>query len=168
MQCIFHGCQREAADNVSYCPLHGGVSAQRAVARQRQMNYDLMHLRADLEKQVHAPHMHDLKEEIGLLRIMLARVLNNAGKDPLALVAAIPQATPMIATLERLITSSAKLEAFFGEFMTPQQVDALVENILDIITDEVKDPDTLARIADRIGQATTLIETGTLGHELVG
>ena len=156
-QCGYHGCRYEAEPNVKFCSRHGGASQAVADTKRRQMNYQLKMFQSELEAGVRKDNLHDLREEIVLARLMIERLMNQC-TDELEFVSVIPAINPLVGNLERLITSSAKLEAFFGNFLTPEQVDNMVTNILDIIVEEVHDPSILERLANRIGEATTLVQ----------
>lgn len=158
-------CTFAAVKGSRFCSRHGGSSEARANNSRREMNYQFRRYQAQLEAGTRKSNMNDLREEISLTRIMVETLVNSAEDDTL-FIAMIPALNPLISTLDRLITNNAKLEAFFGQFMTPEQVDTMVTSILDIIIEEVEIaiPDKeqagalLGRLSERISQATTLVE----------
>ncbi len=163
--CKVPGCKFASVKGSLACSRHGGASEARANNSHREMNYQFKRYQTQLEAGVRKANMNDLREEISLTRIMVETIVNHA-EDDISFLAMIPSLNPLISTLDRLITNNAKLEAFFGQFMTPEQVDTMVSSILDILIEEIQAaiPDEaqagalLGRLSERIGEATTLIE----------
>ena len=158
-------CPFAAVPGSRFCGRHGGESEARANTSRREMNYQFRRYQTQLEAGVRKANLNDLREEIALTRIMVENIVNSADSDA-SFLALIPSLNPLISTLDRLTTNNAKLEAFFGQFMTPEQVDTMITNILDIIIeevqraipDEVQAGELLGRLAERIETASTIIE----------
>lgn len=141
-------CPIKAEDGSDFCIVHGGPGARAAAKNKRQKQY-LLH-RWNKRKDDFSDHseLKNLHEEIGILRMLIEQRLNGCLTE-LDLMAAAGPLADLIMKVEKLISSSTRMEEKLGLMLDQQQAMQLIDEIINIISDHV-DESTLAEIADQI------------------
>lgn len=95
------------------------------------LNYRLTLNRERAEQLTHSANTKSLRDEIGLLRLMVEARLNSC-KDDLELALAAPQVAEMIAKVDKLVNSAHRLEGALGLTLDKQALLNFAEKIIAI------------------------------------
>jgi hypothetical protein len=136
-------CPFRAVEGSKYCTRHGGNVGE----KKRDMQLYMAALYKDrIGEHIEHPKVKTLREEIAILRITLDYTLEHCknAKDVLLYSGKILELTREIA---KIVVSCQKLEAAMGYVLDKSQALAWVQEVLDFITEEIKDPDKLQKLA---------------------
>ena len=149
-----HGqCPNIAVPGSKYCRVHAGAAC--SPAKQAAHNYQLTVFQARMERMADSDIIKSLRDEIGLLRMILETQLNRC-KDDTDLLLSSQTIGDLIMKIERLVISSSKLDRELGRVVDRQAILSFATQVISIIADNV-DADLTAKIATAILAA---IETG--------
>ena len=95
------------------------------------LNYQLTVARARAEQLTHSSNAKSLRDEIGLLRLMVETRLNSC-KDELEMLMAAPQIADMIGKVDKLVNSAHRLEGALGQTLDKQALLNFAEKIIAI------------------------------------
>ena len=141
-------CEHRSLDGSDFCQIHGGALAARASERRQYLLNEVRH-RERLQQFSEHGAVFSLKEEIGLVRLLIETRLNTLNDDE-ALVAAIPQLDKLMLTTSKLVADAAKLELQLGHVLTKDVVYTLAKMFVDIVAEEVSVFDGHEEVVDRI------------------
>ena len=133
----------------TFCICHGGNKQVESEEKRDKRLYQLGKWQNQLEQQADHVNIKSLREEIGILRMVLQERFSVL-KDTTDLILASGSITDLIMKIEKLVASCHKLEGSMGELLDKQAVLQFASSIISIISDEITDNDTVNRIADRI------------------
>lgn len=88
----------------------------------------------------------NIREEIGILRLVLETRLN-ACQDDVQLLVASQAIGDMVDKITKAVQACHKLEISLGQTMDKQQLATLFDKVLDILSKHIPDPATLEVIA---------------------
>jgi len=146
-------CLNKALEGCTYCSACGGAR-QRVVQEQKSIRtYRLAKFQARLNEFATDPNIKGLRDEIGILRIMLEERLNSLS-TPLEILSHTHTISDLASKIEKLVTSCHKLEKSMGEYLDKNTIVQLGMEIVQIITRHVDDPKAIDNIA---GELSTLI-----------
>lgn len=132
-----------------YCILHAGNSERSAARKSEQMNYLLTKWKARVEQKVVSPTIKSLKEEIGIIRMLIEEKLNQC-TDEYELILQSTIISKLVLDLERLVTAAHKLDISSAALLDREAIIKFSSSVIDIIAEEITDPDKISRIAQRI------------------
>jgi len=141
-QCIFL-----AAENHKYCYMHGAATAKNKDARL----YNIAKYNAKIERFADHTKMKTLTEELAVLRIMLETRLESCQTDRDLLLNSGPLAE-LVTKIRDTLSANTKLQQALGELLDRQTVVEIAQKIINIVAEEVKDPDTVNAIALKIAE----------------
>jgi hypothetical protein len=155
------GCRYVAVDGTDYCPRHG---ANKQLANQnveRTRNYNLTKFRARVNQFADNPEIKSLREEIGIVRLMLESVIERC-EDATDLLIQSDRISTLVTQIEKLVVSCHKLEEKTGAMIDKSTVVILCDSIVKIIGEKIKDSDELDEISTSI--LNVVAQVGSL-HE---
>ena len=142
-------CHNETVANGNNCLSHGGNKQLQAAKSLELRNYRLTQFRAQMQRLSGSDHIKSLRDEIGILRLVMESLINQCPDLP-ALVMQSAQIGNLTTQIERLVASCHKIEGSTGELLDKQILIKFTDSVISIISDEVKDPETVKRIAQAI------------------
>lgn len=156
-----HGqCRNVAAEGSTFCLAHGGNRAGQEADKNSLRNYALTKWQARLEQKKASPEIKGLRDEIGILRILLEDRLNQciSATDLMLHTSAL---SDLIMKIEKVVGSCHKLERNMGTVVDKQAILNFAGRIVQIVTMVLEDdPDKIDEIGNRI-----LEEIGKIGEE---
>jgi hypothetical protein len=155
-QCLF----KRVAPSL-YCPRHGGNQALAANEREKVRNYHLTKWRQRVNEFADNPEVKSLKEEIGILRMMLETVLNKC-QDENDLLIYAGKIQDLVRDINKVVESCHKLDERNGVLLDKQSILTLGDAMVSIIGEHVGDPDALEMIAGKM--VDVVIKMGGLQH----
>jgi len=156
-QCIMLGVLLPSSDsdNPKYgknCMLHGGNRALEAAKKESLSNYQLTKWHARLQRHTDAPGIKSLRDEIGILRMVLEERLERC-TEAIDFVMHSGPISDLVLKIERLVTSCHRLEGSMGQLLDKTAVLQFASVVISIISNEVKDESAMARISNAIVKA---------------
>lgn len=141
-------CQHKGIPGKQYCAVHIS-STLRCEERSNQRNYRIAKWRARLEEFADNPQVKGLREEIGLLRILLEELVNTC-TDSTKLILASNKISDLILKIEKLVSSCHRLEKSTGMLLDKSSAIQLASKFVQIIAEEVDDPVLIEKISDKL------------------
>ena len=150
-------CWHEAESGCSYCAAHGGRSKAN-VEETRLYNLVEVDNRRRLAELSGHEQIKSLREEIGLVRMLIEKHLN-AAQGNVELLASCGSLNQLIVTLTKLVKECHALEQSCGELLSKQTVYRLAQTMCEIVMEELQGiegyEEIIDRIADRLFPAIT-------------
>ena len=141
-------CWHEAEPGCDNCLVHGGKSKANAEATRLYHLVDVDNRRRLAELAGH-DNIKSLREEIGLLRILIEKTMN-AAKSDAELFSSGASLNNMFITSQKLIKSCHELEQSTGELLSKQTVHRLAQKMCEIVLEELQGIEGYEEIIDRI------------------
>ena len=142
-------CNKKAVPGSNYCPLHGANSRIQAIKAESLRNYRLTKFRKSVQEKSNSSAIKSLRDEVGILRMMLEEKLNMC-EDVHDLILQSGPIGQMVLNIERVVTSCHKLEDSMGQLLDSQAVLRFANRIIDIIGENIQDTEVLEKIANQI------------------
>ena len=144
-------CPNIPVEGSDYCVVHGGPAAAHAAKVQALKNYALTEwrYRQELNDKIGSDDLKSLRDEIGILRVLLERQLLSCRSD-VDLITYSGAISDLVTKIERTVVSCHKLEASMGEHLDKAALLAFAGRFINLVADHVTDPTTLNNIADAI------------------
>lgn len=147
-------CTNKAIDGSSYCGAHGGNNAAKVLTQKNLSGYRLAKYQNRLAEFADSDKLKSLRDEIGILRILIEERFNYACKTDTDLLLQSGPLADLIMKVEKLVSSCDRIESKLGLMMDKTQVMQLATEVVEIISQFVTDEATLTEIAEKI--ATTI------------
>ena len=128
--------------------MHGGNKQIASQEAKSLRNYQLTCFRAKLERHSTSDNIKSLRDEIGILRMVLETRLNQCENEMDLLLHSGP-ISDMVLKIDRL-NSCHKLEGLMGQLLDKTAIIQFANVVIDIIGEEIADQSAINRIADRI------------------
>lgn len=142
-------CPYKAIPPSNHCPRHGANRAVATTKNENIRNYNLGKWRARVNEFADNPKVKSLREEIGIMRMMLEEILLRCN-DSADLVLYNGKISDMIVKIQKLVESCHKLEERTGVLLDKQAIIVVCDSIVKIIGEKIEDPDALNDIACRM------------------
>ena len=150
-------CQNKAMPNCDYCIQHGGDKQLQAIENKKKRNYALTKWKASLDgKLSDTADIKSLREEIGILRILMEERLNLC-KDTHDLLLSSGPLSDLDTKIEKLVVSCHKLESSMGQHLDKSSILIFASKIIDIIGDTFGSDPRIEEVAAKI--------IGTINHD---
>jgi hypothetical protein len=144
-QCMFY-----AVEGGTNCPIHGGSGQKRSQEKESLRNYNLTRWNAQLQRHASSPGIKSLRDEVGILRMMMEERLNMC-RDNMDLILHSGPIADMVMKIERLVVSCHKLEGSLGQLLDKTAVLQFASQVIDVIASELSGQDQVINtIADKI------------------
>jgi len=154
-------CLNVSAEGSTFCLAHGGNRAGQEAEKQNTQNYVLSRWQARLEKKKSSPEIKGLRDEIGILRMLLEDRLNQctSATDLMLHTSAM---SDLIMKIEKVVASCHKLEKNMGMVLDKQAILNFAGRVIQIVTMVLDgQQDKIDEIGDHI-----LGELGKLGEDI--
>lgn len=136
-----------------YCSIHGGVHEIQAKEKKSKDMYRLAKFGSRIGELSSHTQVKGLRDEIGILRMVLEERLNKC-QDNDELLLASNVISDLVMKIQTVVASCHKLEASMGQLLDKQQLIQFAEAMIAVICSEISDPQTLERISTKIQAAT--------------
>jgi hypothetical protein len=146
-------CQYKKNKGIDYCDRHQGASAVN-LRKVEVKNYRLAKFQARMQELADSGGVKNLREEIGLLRMLIEERVNICN-NPMDLLLHSSVISDLVMKVEKVVTSCNKLEHSLGNYLDKTQVIILASKIMDLIADHIE-PEKLEFIGQSI---LKLVET---------
>lgn len=154
-----HGqCPYKKIPGSDFCPMHGGATQVNALAKESKRMYQLAKWRDQHDAFVDSDQVKSLREEIGILRIVMQETLNicQTSADILMYSSKI---SDLAIKLEKLVSSCHRLEASTGVLLDKTAALHLASVIVKIIGEHVTDENVIDKISEDIVHAIATTNT---------
>jgi len=145
-------CRVKAMEGSKFCPAHGGVHAIAAKEKAEAQMYRLKKYQARLEEFSESDKIKSLRNEIGILRILIEERMNICHTD-LDLMLHSSVLGDLVTKVEKLVTSCNRLEGQLGAMLDKTQALQLGSEIVEIVARHVENEEALESIANEIIEA---------------
>jgi hypothetical protein len=142
-------CINLAVDGAQYCPVHSGYGQVRAEENKTLRTYRLKKYQNRLTEFAEHDRIKSLRDEIGILRILIEERLNLCHTD-LDLMLHSSVLSDLIMKVEKVVTSCNRLENQLGLLLDKTQALQLGAEIVEIVARHVENEEVLQQIADEI------------------
>jgi hypothetical protein len=142
-------CRYKSIPPSKYCPLHGGLANQHREKRVALANYRLQQYGLRVGELANNPEIKSLREEIGIVRMVLENIINQCTSANL-LLSYTDKLSALAGQISRLIESAQKLEERNNNLLDRKVIIVIADEIIDVIKMFVKDPDELLEVGQRI------------------
>ena len=145
-----HGqCVNKAAEGSSFCLAHGGNRAPQSAEKVSLRNYRLGRFQASLQRHADSPAIKSLRDEIGILRILMEEKINRC-TDVADLLLISGPLSDLVMKIDKVVTSCHKLENSMGQLIDQQAILQFANSVIGIVGSHIHDPDVLGTIGDEI------------------
>ncbi len=138
-------CKYKRIPPSHYCPIHGGLGNQGLEKRAKLANYKLQQYSERVGELATSPEIKSLREEIGIVRMVLENILNQCTSANL-LLTYTDKLSSLAGQISRLIETAQKLEERNSNLLDRKVVIVIADQIIDTIKLFVKDPDELLEV----------------------
>jgi hypothetical protein len=142
-------CPNKPLEGTNFCAAHGGNKSLDSQEKARIRTYRLAKYQGRMDDFVNQPNIKSLRDEIGILRILMEERLNSL-QNPLEILAHSATISDLCLKIEKLVTSCHKLEKSMGEYLDKNAIIQLAGEITGIINRYVSDADIVEKIATEI------------------
>jgi len=143
-------CVNKAVEGGTNCLAHGGNKQVAARERASFRNYQLSKFQAKLARHSSSNFIKDLRDEIGILRMVLETRLERCQTDNDLIIQSGP-ISEMVMKIEKVVASCHKLEGSMGQLLDKQALLQYANQVITIISEELEDnPEVVTRIADKM------------------
>jgi len=154
------------APGCDHCAIHGAKQQMAKQGQKALQNFRITMWKADAVEGLNSPDLKSLREEIVLVRIMVTQKWEACKDDqgnPSAakLMLASGAITGMLVQLGKLVESCHKIEAATGFLVDKTDLMRVMGTILQILGEEVKDPEVFGQISKRLMDTISKENGGT-------
>lgn len=145
-------CTNRSIEGSKFCGAHGGNKAVEATEKKNLSGYRLAKYQNRLAEFADSDKIKSLRDEIGILRILIEERFNFSCKTETDLLLHSGPLADLVMKVEKLVTSCDRIESKLGLMMDKTQVMQLATEVVEIISQFVLDEATLTEIAGRIAE----------------
>lgn len=135
-----------------YCKVHGGNVANQKIRDASLTAYRQSKWQARIQAHGEHPRVKSLRDEIGILRILMEERLETV-HTPFDFIAAAGPISDIVDKIARTVQAADKLEKSMGEHLDKQALLTFGSEVIGIIANNIKDTDVVDKIANEIMQA---------------
>lgn len=152
-------CNNASAPHSTFCMAHGGNRGREAVAKEATRNYRKSKWQTRINEHADSAIIKSLREEIGILRIIMEERLALCKTDMDIILYSGP-ITDLVMKIEHLVSSCHKLEDKLKIVVDRAQLLQFASMVINIVGNHVSDESLLEAIGDEI-----LAAVGKLGDD---
>lgn len=141
-------CPFKSVPGSKFCWIHGGNKHLESENKKAVRNYQLAIWQSRLDEK-QGPDIKSLREEIGILRILIEERLNMC-KTATDLILVSGPISDLIMKLQKVISSCHTLEKSLGDLLDKTIIKQFAQEIIKIITEEIDDEEIIEHVALRI------------------
>lgn len=130
-------CTLVKVEESDYCPIHGGAKKQKALEKQKFRNYQSELYRRRLNEYSDNAAIKNLRDEIGLLRMMNDTILNACKTDTDLILKSSPIAD-LVMKINTLVMSCQRMDEKLGVMMDMSAATALISEVIESIAKHVE------------------------------
>jgi len=156
-------CRYIASEKSKFCAMHGGNQALESQNKQEIKNYRLTKWRVRVQELAESGGVKSLREEIGILCMMLEETLNMCN-DKTELLLYSSKISDLVVKIEKLVTSCNRLENQMGKLLDKSAALHLAGQMVGIITEHITDENLIDIIANDI--AKMFLKAGEIGGNI--
>lgn len=130
-------CNLVKVEGSEYCPIHGGAKKQKALEKQKFRNYQSELYRRRLNQYSDNSAIKNLRDEIGLLRMMNDTILQACKNDHDLILKSSP-ISDLVMKINTLVISCQKMDEKLGVMMDMSAATALMAEIIEAIAKHVE------------------------------
>jgi hypothetical protein len=142
-------CNMKSYKGSKYCLLHGGNKFKDNEEKQALRNYRLTQFSARAAELSHNSHVKSLRDEIGILRMMLEQRMN-ALNNTNEMIMHTPQISQLIMQINTLVTSAHKLELSLNEVLDKATLVLIADRIVELLSNNIENEALLEKIANEL------------------
>ena len=132
------------------CLAHGGNKQVAKEKAEGLRNYRLTKWNAKVQRFGNRPEIKSLRDEIGILRLIMEERLNKCG-DAQDLILQSAPISDLVMKIEKVVASCHKLEGSMGQLLDKQAILQFAQTVIGIVATELEgSEDKIERIADKI------------------
>ncbi len=139
-------CRNKCVPGQKGCAMHCSPAKERKAANRQ---FQLTRWRTRVSEFADAPEIKSLREEIGIIRMILENTINMCD-DHVSLLINSDKISKMVNDIDKLVNSCHKLEEKTGQVLDKTQIGTILDVIIKAITDQVADPDIIEAIQLKI------------------
>jgi len=147
-------CPWQAIEDTPYCKMHQGGTKAAAAPDRVLRNYRLAKWQVRVNEFADNPQVKSLREEIGILRMILEEVLCRC-EDANDLLIYSNKISDYVQKIEKIISSCHRLEQSSGFLLDKTAILQIANTIIEIVSTRVDDPILLNQISEEIIQTIT-------------
>ncbi len=152
-------CMCKAMEGGKFCPIHAGAGKIK-IKEEKHKNYLLVKWQARIEEKKQSPDLKNLRDEIGILRMLMEERLNQC-ESSADLMLHSTALSDLAIKIEKMVGSCQKLEEKLGNVLDKQSILNFASKIIAVLGTELEGQDELLeRISNKI-----LVAIGELGNE---
>ena len=148
-QCENLATRTESGDYGKFCLAHGGGSHVKKAAAESLRNYQLDRFKARLDRHASTPALKSLRDEVGILRMIMEERLNRC-TDTNDLILQSGPISDLVTKIEKVVSSCHKLEGSMGELLDKSAILQFASEIIDIVGTTVTDVDQIEEVGNKI------------------
>ena len=153
-------CPYTKVSGTDYCPMHGSNSGEIVNNNEVKRNYQLARWKNRVNNFADNNQIKSLREEIGILRMIMEEILNKC-EDSTDLLMASHRISDVAMKIEKLVVSCDKLESRMGQLLSKRAVIQLAGTYVQIINNHVDNPDLIEQISEELLTATKELDICT-------
>ena len=142
-------CINESVDSTTRCSLHGANMQLKSIEEKSLKNYRLTKFNAQVQRMSNTSGLKTLSEEIGILRVIMEEKLNQC-TDVTELMMQSHTISDLAMKIEKMVVSCSKLESTLGQTMDKAALLSFGSKVIQIIGENITDPDVLDTIGTSI------------------
>jgi len=141
-------CMNQHTEHSIYCPVHGGNKAEDKVKAESLRNFRLTKWASRIQAYADSPVVKSLREEIGILRMVLEETLQRCESDT-DLVLQSQHISDLVMKVEKVVASCQILETKTGSVLDKTLITRIAEEWIKAITDDIP-TDKLEKISNQL------------------
>jgi len=153
----FGQCPYVKVEGSDYCPRHGGGLSANSEKKEAVRNYHLTKWQARVQQLADNEGIKSLREEVGILRMVLENMLNQCN-DAQELLMFSSRAADLVIKIEKLVTSCDRMEGKMGQLLGKDSVLRLAAQYVEIIHEHIDDDNVIDIISTKMIQATVALD----------
>jgi len=150
-------CPYKKYEGTNYCAMHGSNSGRIKKHEEIKRNYRLNRWHKRMTEFADGDEVKSLREEIGILRIIMEEMLNKC-EDSTDLLLYAHRISDLAVKIERLVISCDKLEGRMNLLLSKRAILHLANSYVQIINTYVTDADTIEQISTEMLAVTEQLE----------
>jgi hypothetical protein len=158
-------CPYEAMEDSQFCSMHGGNKAQERAEKERIRNYRLAKWRTQLDGFTDSPHLKSLREEVGILRMLMQETLDKC-QDASDLFMMSNKIGDLVERITKTVAQCHRLEQSTGQMLDKTAALNFASQVVEIIGRYISDTNALDMITnDMLSALQSLSPVAVKGSE---
>jgi ribosome-binding factor A len=142
-------CTMGAMPDTPYCKVHGGVKMTNDIERAKAFRYQFGMHRERIKEYSSEDTIKNLRDEIAVLRMLISKKLESC-KDDAELMLNASSISELVLKVERLVKTCISTEDKLGETLDKTKLEQFANSVIQVICDEITDPEIIGKIGERI------------------